>query len=38
MYNLLFDTFVPISSIITISIVVGYTLPRHQFFGLFFLL
>jgi hypothetical protein len=38
MYNLLFDTFVPISSIITISIVVGYTLPRHQFFGLCFLL
>ena len=37
-FNLLFDTFVPVSSIITISIVVGYTLPRHDYFGLFWLL
>jgi TM2 domain-containing membrane protein YozV len=37
-FNFLFDTFVPVSSIITISIVVGYTLPRHDYFGLFWLL
>mmetsp|Transcript_28357 Transcript_28357/g.28715 ORF Transcript_28357/g.28715 Transcript_28357/m.28715 type:complete len:343 (-) Transcript_28357:1394-2422(-) len=36
--SLLFDTFVPISSIITITIVVGYTLPRNECFGLFWLL
>ena len=35
--GLLFDTFVPISSILTIFIVVGFTLPRHKFFGLFWL-
>jgi len=35
--SLLFDTFVPISSIITITTVVGYTLPRNECFGLFWL-
>lgn len=34
----LFDTLVPIASIITISILVGYTLPKHEYFGLFLLL
>jgi len=36
--SLLFDTFVPISSILTVSIVVGFTLPRHEYFGLFWLM
>ncbi len=35
---LLFDTFVPMSSILTIFIVTVFTLPRHQLFGLFWLL
>jgi hypothetical protein len=35
--GLLFDTFVPLSSILTIFITVGFTLPRHQYFGLFWL-
>jgi hypothetical protein len=35
--GLLFDTFVPVSSIVTIFIVVGFTLPRHECFGLFWL-
>mmetsp|Transcript_7565 Transcript_7565/g.13307 ORF Transcript_7565/g.13307 Transcript_7565/m.13307 type:complete len:280 (+) Transcript_7565:2-841(+) len=34
----LFDTLVPLSSIATVSIVVGYTLPRYEPFGLFLLL
>ena len=36
--GLLFDTFVPMSSILTIFIVIVFTLPRHQLFGLFWLL
>lgn len=36
--GLLFDTFVPVSSILTVSIVVGFTLPRHEVFGLFWLI
>jgi len=36
-FGLLFDTFVPLSSIVTIFIVVGFTLPRHEYFGLFWL-
>ena len=36
--SLLFDTFVPISSILTVCIVVGFTLPRHEYFGLFWLM
>jgi hypothetical protein len=35
--GLLFDTFVPLSSILTIFIAVGFTLPRHEWFGLFWL-
>jgi hypothetical protein len=33
----LFDTLVPIASILTISVLVGYTLPREQYLGLFLL-
>lgn len=36
--GLLFDTFVPLSSILTVSVVVGFTLPRHEYFGLFWLI
>mmetsp|Transcript_8991 Transcript_8991/g.22265 ORF Transcript_8991/g.22265 Transcript_8991/m.22265 type:complete len:344 (+) Transcript_8991:60-1091(+) len=36
-FGLLFDTFVPLSSIVTIFAVVGFTLPRHEYFGLFWL-
>mmetsp|Transcript_15034 Transcript_15034/g.41824 ORF Transcript_15034/g.41824 Transcript_15034/m.41824 type:complete len:340 (-) Transcript_15034:2837-3856(-) len=35
--GLFFDTWVPVSSILTVSIVVGFTLPRHEYFGLFWL-
>lgn len=34
----LFDTLVPLSSIATVSVVVGYTLPRREYLGLFFLM
>lgn len=34
----LFDTLVPIASIITISVMVGYILPKKECFGLFLLL
>lgn len=37
-FGLLFDTFVPISSILTVSIVVGFTIPKHEYFGLFWLI
>ena len=36
--GLLFDTFVPISSILTIFIVVAFALPLHEWFGLFWLI
>ena len=34
----LFDTLVPIASILTISVSVGYTLPKEDSFGIFLLL
>jgi hypothetical protein len=34
----LFDTLVPIASIITVTVVVGYTLPKQEYLGLFFLI
>lgn len=34
----LFDTLVPVSSILTVATVVGHTLPRREHFGLFLLL
>jgi hypothetical protein len=39
-YNLnlgLLETFIPLSSIITVSVAVGFVLPRHQSFGLYLL-